>query len=78
MKTVKPIASVKEGMQLVDSFMGTPQEFQLAVPEALLDPVGANMALITDRVLARGWQPDGFTQHAGYRLYRFKELVEKN
>lgn len=61
-------------MELVDCFVGTPEEFFLAVPEALLDPIGANMALITDRVLARGWQPDGFEQHEGYRLYHYKVL----
>jgi hypothetical protein len=71
---MKPIASVKEGMELVDSFTGSPKEFELAVPEALLDSVGVSMALITDRVLRRGWQPDGFVQHEGYRLYRYKEL----
>jgi len=71
---MKPIASAKEGMELVNCFVGTPEEFILAVPEALLDPIGVNMALITDRVLARGWQPDGFEQHEGYRLYRYKVL----
>jgi len=61
-------------MERVNSFAGLPEQFVLAVPEALLDPVGMNMALITDRVLARGWQPDGFEQHDGYRLYRYKVL----
>lgn len=74
MKPVEPITSVNEGMRLVDSFVGAPEDFLLAVPETLLDIVGINMALITDRVLARGWQPDGFTQHDGSRLYRYKEL----
>lgn len=71
---MKPIASAKEGMELVDCFVGTPETFVLAVPETLLDPIGVNMALITDSVLARGWQPDGFEQHEGYRLYRYKVL----
>jgi hypothetical protein len=72
--TMKPIASVDEALQLVSSFTGKPEEFQLAVPEALIDAVGINMAIITDRVLSRGWQPDGFTQKFGYRIYRYKEL----
>ena len=71
---MKPIESVQEGIALVDGFTGTPQEFQLAVPDSLLDPVGFNMALITDRVLERGWAPDGFTQGKGFRVYRYKAL----
>jgi hypothetical protein len=71
---MKPIASARDGMELVDSFVGDPENFVLAVPEALLDPVGINMALITDRILARGWEPNRFERHDGYRLYRYKVL----
>ena len=71
---MKPIESVKEGIALIDGFVGTPQKFQLAVPDSLLDPVGINMAIVTDRVLARGWEPAGFTQGNGFRVYRYKEL----
>ena len=69
-----PIGSVDEGVRLVDSFTGPPEEFQLAVPDSLLDPVGVNMAMITDHVLKRGWEPNGFTQARGYRIYRYKAL----
>lgn len=69
-----PIASVEEGVRLVDSFEGKAEEFVLAVPDSLLDPIGLNMAIITDRILARGWQPAGFTQAEGYRIYRYEEL----
>ena len=71
---MKPITSVEEGVRLIESFHGSPQEFQLAVPDTMLDSVGINMAIITDRVLKRGWEPDGFTQASGYRLYRYKAL----
>jgi hypothetical protein len=74
MKPALLISSVPEGIKLIDSFVGNPEDFELAVPETLLDLVGVSMAIITDRVLARGWQPDGFTQHPGYRLFRYKEL----
>jgi hypothetical protein len=47
-------------LQLVDSFDGRPDAFHLAAPRPLLDPVGINMAIITDRVTARAWQRDGF------------------
>jgi hypothetical protein len=67
----KPIASVDEGVRLVDSFQGKPEDFQLAVPDSLLDSSGMSMAVITDRVLARGWWPNGFVQEPGYRVYRY-------
>ena len=48
---VKPIASVEEGVRLIESFKGAPQDFQLAVPDGMLDPVGFNMAIITDHAM---------------------------
>ena len=74
MNAHRPIASVQEALTLVDSFRGNPEDFELAVPDTLNDVVGINMALITDRILRRGWQPDGFTQKSGYRLYQYKKL----
>ena len=75
---MKPIASVEEGVRLIESFKGLPQEFQLAVPDTMLDDVGINMAVITDHVLKRGWEPDGFTQASGYRVFRYKALKKCN
>jgi len=69
---MKPIASVQEGLERLDTFVGNADDFELAVPETLLDPVGINMAILTDRVLARGWLPNGFVQRSGYRIYRYK------
>ena len=51
-----------------------PRTFELAVPDALLDAFGTNIAIITDRMLQRGWQPDTFTHESGYRLYRYNTL----
>jgi hypothetical protein len=68
------VTSVQEATHLVDTFQGAPTEFQLLIPDALNDSVGLNMALITDRVLARDWQPDGFTQKDGYRIYHYAPL----
>jgi hypothetical protein len=62
-----------EALGLVDSFNGKPEDFQLAIAETLLDATGINIAIITDRILKRGWQPDGFTQEPGYRLFRYKK-----
>ena len=70
----KPIGSVEEALKLIDAFSGNPEAFELAVPETLLDAIGINMSIITDRILQRGWQPDGFTQGSGFRRYRYKNL----
>jgi len=32
------------------------------------------MAQITDRALARGWEPISFMQKNGFRRYRFKAM----
>ena len=55
----------------IDDFTGRPEEFVLAISDALQDPFGVSMSVITDRVLARGWLPAGFEQKDGYRLYRY-------
>ena len=53
---------------------GKPEELELAISDELQDPIGMNMALITDRILAKGWEPDGFKQENGYRVYLYKEM----
>ncbi len=71
---MRTVTSVQEAIHLIDTFDGAPTEFQLLIPDALNDAVGLNMAVITDRVFARDWQPDGFTQGDGYRVYRYASL----
>jgi hypothetical protein len=71
---VTPIASVDEGTQLVDSFNGKAEDFQLVMPDSLQDASGMNMAIITDRILARSWWPNGFVQGQGYRIYRYTSV----
>jgi hypothetical protein len=39
-----------------------------------LDPVGINMAIIADAILAREWEPDGYTEASGYRIYKYKTM----
>jgi hypothetical protein len=70
---MKLVTSVEETMNLVDSFVGSSSDFELWMPDELNDPVGVNMAIITDRVLAREWEPNGFSQENGYRIYRYKD-----
>ncbi|MCC4589967.1 hypothetical protein LL974_02330 [Xanthomonas campestris pv. cannae] len=69
---MKPVESVEEAQLLVDSFEGSPSDFRLQIPDRLNDSHGINIAIITDRILARGWEPDGFVQEGDHRIYRYK------
>jgi len=55
----------------IDAFNGAPQDFSLSIDEALLDPAGFSMTLVTDRILAKGWMPDGVEPCDGYRVFRY-------
>jgi hypothetical protein len=67
-----PINNVADAEKRIHAHAGAPEEFTLPISNGLLDPVGINMAIITDWILARGWEPDGFVQHEEYRLFRYR------
>ncbi len=67
-----PIEDIETARQAVEAHEGPPEEFQLSISDSLQDPMGLGMAIITDAVLARGWDVDGFEQRDGYRVYRCK------
>jgi hypothetical protein len=69
-----PFNDVDEVLTYVDEFQGRPEELELAISDALQDPIGMNMALITDKILKKGWEPDGLEEKDGYRVYRYKEM----
>lgn len=69
-----PFNDIDQAAKYVDDFKGKPEEFELAISDELQDPIGINMALITDRILAKGWEPDGFKQENGYRIYLYKDM----
>ena len=71
---MKIVTSTEDALALIDAHEGTPESFSLCISDSLIDPVGVNMAIITDRILGRGWEPAGFTQENEYRVCTFKEL----
>ena len=71
---MKAIKNIEHAIRLIDAFEGRPEDFELAVSDELQDPVGMNMALITDHILKKGWVPDGFEEREGWRIYRYKVL----
>ena len=74
MKT-DPIDSIEQARALIESFSREAEDFTLAISDELQDAIGLNMAILTDYILKKGWEPDGFSQHDGYRVYRYKPLA---
>jgi hypothetical protein len=70
-RPIEPIRNVAEAISLIESFAGRPEDFTLPISDGLQDPMGMNMAVITDAVLAKGWMVDGFEERDGYRVYRY-------
>ena len=67
-----PFNDIEEARQAVEDYEGSPEDFVLPISDALQDPAGVAMAIITDAVLAKGWNLDGFEQRDGWRIYRYK------
>jgi hypothetical protein len=71
---MQTITTVDEAKLNIESFAGAPEDFVLPISDEMQDPIGVNMAIITDCVLAKGWEPNGFEKREGYRVYRYKLL----
>lgn len=70
---MKPFTEIEAALAFVKSFRGSAEELQLPIDDSLQDPVGLNMALLVDHMLGREWEPAGFEQMPGYRIYRYRE-----
>lgn len=71
---MKPFTDVQEAVRYIQNFTGHPEEFELPISDSLQDPTGMSMACITDEVLSRDWEPNGYDQKDGYRIYHYKEM----
>ncbi|TKR30674.1 hypothetical protein FCE95_11240 [Luteimonas gilva] len=67
----RPFTDIGSALASIDGFSGLPEDFVLAISDDMQDPMGAGMAIVADRILARGWLPAGFEQREGFRLYRY-------
>lgn len=74
MSAIMPFTEIDAAIEAVEAFDRGLRKFDLAVADTLQDPIGLQMAQITDRALARGWEPISFIQKDGFRLYRFKAM----
>ena len=68
-----PATTLDEAITIVENYEGPAEDFELAIADTLLDPVGVNMAIITHRILAKGFDPNGFEQKEGFRVYKYRE-----
>ncbi len=68
-----PATTVDEAIAIVENYQGPAKDFELAIADTLLDPVGVNMAIITNKILTKGFDPNGFEQHEGFRVYKYRE-----
>ena len=75
---MSPVTDIADAKRRIQAHTGPAEAFALPVANSLLDPVGVNMAIIADCILARGWEPDGFVQHANYRLFRYKSSADSH
>ncbi len=69
---MKIIKSIEEAQEMIRAFEGKPEDFKLPISDDLQDPMGMNIAIITDNILKKGWMPGGFDQEQGYRIYKYK------
>jgi hypothetical protein len=70
---MKPFTDIEAALEFVRSFRGTAEELRLPIDDSLQDPVGMNMALVVDHLLGGEWEPAGYEQMSGYRIYRYKQ-----
>jgi len=69
---MEPFEDLKKAIEFVDSYTGTAEDLELPISDKLNDNMGMNMAIITDRILAKGFRPNGFIQKEGFRIYKYK------
>jgi hypothetical protein len=71
--------SAEEAANHVKATVISGDRFELAISDDFTiagqrDTIGAGMAIVLDAILAQGYEPDGFEQCDGYRLYRYKPM----
>jgi hypothetical protein len=65
------IRSISEAITEIENYTGKVEDFELPISVELLDTTGIAMAIITDKILAKGWIPDGYTEGISTRIFRY-------
>ena len=63
--------TLEEALEAIDSFKGEPEDFLLPISDEMNNAI--NMAITTDRVPSKEWEPNGFEQRDGFRTYRYQK-----
>ena len=71
---MKPFKDIDAARREIEQYFGSPEDFSLPVSDEIQDPMGIAMAVITDAIIAKGWDLDGFEQNDGYRVYKYKTI----
>lgn len=71
--------TAEDARAYVEATKLTGDHFELAIANEFTfagqpDTMGAGMAVVVDAILAQEYEPDGFEQREGYRLYRYKPM----
>jgi len=73
--TMEPVTTIEEAKRVIEAYKGNAENFELPISDELQDPVGINMAIITDGILEKGWEPNGYVQKKGYKIYHYKGIA---
>jgi hypothetical protein len=73
------ITTAEEGVRRLESDPPSGDRFELAISDSFTfagkpDKVGFGMALLLRRILKLRYEPDGFDQNDGFKLYRYKMM----
>ena len=71
---MNPCKDIDAARREIEQYSGSPEDFSLSVSDEIQDSMGITMAVITDAIIAKGWDLDGFEQHDGYRVYKYKTV----
>ena len=71
-----PAKTVDEALAVIKHYQGRAEDFELLIDDTVLDPTGINMAIIGDSLLKKKLFPEGFEQKHGYRVYRFRSVID--
>ena len=71
---LEPFKEVESAVEYIRSFKGKAEELSLPISDGINDQFGMNMAIVTDAILEKGFEPNGFNQKQGYRVYVYKAL----
>jgi hypothetical protein len=71
--------SAEEVLDYLETNQPIGGQFQLAISDSFTfagqpDTIGAGMAVMLDKILGLGYEPKGFDQKDGYKLYTYQQM----